>query len=80
MSDVRGRHLPFRCLLPTDLTLLQMKSKQAQLQLIGSIGSLSAFCAGKTSAQAAHTHLLLQVLGSETFQRGAFSSRRVSAL
>lgn len=40
MSHVRGWHLPFYRLLPTGPTLCQMNSKQAQLQLMGWIGSL----------------------------------------
>lgn len=42
MSDVIGRHLPFRYLLPTSLAPRQMNSKHAQLQLMGWIGSLSS--------------------------------------
>lgn len=55
MSHVRGWHLPFYRLLPTGPTLRQMNSKQAQLQLMGWIGSLPSVCWGKTSA-----HLLLR--------------------
>lgn len=55
MSDVRGWHLPFLGLLPTGLAPCQINSKQAQLQLMGWIGSLSSFCLQKTSAHPANT-------------------------